>query len=53
MQRYDLWAILLANKVMVQYHEATGDERVPPVMERFLRRLDKQLDAVPLFVWGR
>ena len=24
-KRYDLWAILLANKVLVQYHEATGD----------------------------
>ena len=27
-KRYDLWSILLANKVLVQYHEATGDERV-------------------------
>ena len=26
-KRYDMWAILLANKVLVQYHEATGDGR--------------------------
>ena len=27
-KRYDMWAILLANKALVQYHEATGDARV-------------------------
>ena len=26
-KRYDMWAILLANKALVQYHEATGDAR--------------------------
>src|SRR3954471_20841346 len=26
--RYDLWAILLANKVLAQYHDATDDARV-------------------------
>ena len=27
-KRYDMWAILLANKALVQYHELTGDRRV-------------------------
>ena len=27
-KRYDMWAILLVNKVLAQYHDATGDPRV-------------------------
>ena len=27
-KRYDMWAILLADKVLAQYHDATGDARV-------------------------
>ena len=38
-KRYDLWAILLANKALVQYHEATGDARVLEAVVRSLRAL--------------
>ena len=52
-RRYDPWAILLVNKVLVQYHEATGDERVLEAVRRSLRALLAGLDRTPLFDWGR
>jgi uncharacterized protein len=52
-KRYDAWAILLANKAPVQYHEATGDARVLEAVRRSLRALDAGLDRTPLFDWGR
>jgi hypothetical protein len=52
-KRYDMWAILLANKVLVQYHEATGDARVLEAVTRSLRALSTGLDRTPLFDWGR
>ena len=52
-KKYDLWAILLANKVLAQYHDATGDERVLQALERSLRAMLAGLDRTPLFDWGR
>jgi hypothetical protein len=52
-KRYDMWAILLANKVLVQYHEATGDARVLDAVTRSLRALSTGLDRTPLYDWGR
>jgi DUF1680 family protein len=52
-KRYDLWAILLANKALVQYHEATGDARVLEAVTRSLRALLAGLDRTPLYEWGR
>lgn len=50
---YDLWAILLANKVLVQYHDATGDAAVLAAVVRNLRAVLAALDRRPLFDWGR
>lgn len=50
---YDLWAILLANKVLAQYHEATGDDAVFQAMRRNLEATLAALDRTPLFGWGR
>ena len=50
---YDLWAILLANKVLVQYHEASGDDRVLRAVEASFRALAAGLDRAPLYNWGR
>lgn len=50
---YDHWAILLANKMMVQYHDATGDDRVLRAVEASLRALAEGLTRDPLFRWGR
>ncbi|MEJ5311979.1 MAG: beta-L-arabinofuranosidase domain-containing protein [Anaerolineae bacterium] len=51
--RYDLWAQLLAMKVLVQYHDATGDGRAVEAVEKCLRRLDRHIDTAPLFNWGQ
>jgi DUF1680 family protein len=50
---YDLWGQLLATKVLVQYHEATGDARVPEAVSRNLRCIDRHIDRSPLFNWGQ
>ncbi len=52
-KRYDMWAILLANKALVQYHEATGDARVLDAVTRSLRALLAGLDRTPLYGWGK
>lgn len=52
-RRYDLWAILLINKALAQYHEATGEDRVLQSILRSLRALQASLDQAPLFDWGR
>ena len=51
--RYDLWALFLALKVLVQLHEATGDARVEPAVERALKRVARQIRILPLFNWGQ
>lgn len=51
--RYDLWAIFLVLKPLIQYHEATGDERIPEVVEKTLRWVDGHIDRRPLFNWGK
>ena len=50
---YDMWAILLMNKVMVQYHQATGDEGALEALAASLRALARSLRTRPLFRWGR
>jgi DUF1680 family protein len=52
-KRYDLWAILLINKVLVQYHEATGDERALQSSMRSMHAVLDGLDVTPLYGWGR
>ena len=52
-KRYDMWAILLANKVMVQYHDATGDPRALTAVMKSLKALVAGLDRTPLYNWGR
>ncbi len=52
-QRYDLWAILLANKMMVQYHDATGDAAVLRSVEASLQALARGVERTPLYNWGR
>ncbi len=52
-RKYDLWAILLADKVLTQYHDATGDKRVLEALVRSLRAMHGGLDRTPLYDWGR
>ena len=52
-KRYDLWAILLANKALAQYHDATGDARVLAAITKSLRALADGLERTPLYGWGK
>jgi hypothetical protein len=52
-RRYDMWAILLVNKALAQYHEATGDARVLTAILSSLRAMGKGLDRTPLYDWGK
>jgi len=52
-RRYDLWAILLVNKVLVQYHEATGEASVLEAVMRNLKAMFQILNEIPLFGWGK
>jgi len=52
-RQYDLWAILLVNKVLVQYHEATGDAAALEAVRRNLKAMLPILDKTPLFGWGK
>jgi len=51
--RYDLWAAFLVLKPLIQYHEVTGDERIPGAIERSLRWVDGHIGSRPLFNWGK
>ncbi len=51
--KYDLWAIFLVLKPLIQYHNATGDERIPEVVEKTLKWVDGHIDRRPLFNWGK
>ncbi len=53
LQKYDLWAFILMNKVLVQYHEITGDERALLAVLRCLKRMHQHLTTYPLYNWGR
>lgn len=50
---YDLWAQLLATKVLVQYGDAAGDPRAIEALAKALRRIDQHIDRAPLFNWGQ
>ncbi len=50
---YDLWAMLLANKALVQYHEATGEPQVLEAVMRNLKAVLGALERKPLFNWGK
>ncbi len=48
----DVWSQALALKMLVTYHDATGDDRVPGAVERALRMLDRHIDGKSLSQWG-
>ncbi len=48
----DWWPLSVMLKVLTQYHEATGDGRVIPFMERFFRYMKNQLPANHMHTWA-
>ncbi|HYI23855.1 MAG TPA: beta-L-arabinofuranosidase domain-containing protein [Thermomicrobiales bacterium] len=51
--QYDPWPRFILLKALTQYQEATGDERIVPAIERFLRRLHELSGTYPLRSWAR
>jgi DUF1680 family protein len=49
----DVWSQFLALKMLVVYHDATGDARIPGVVQKALRMLDRRIDCHPLNAWGQ
>ncbi|MFZ0393544.1 MAG: beta-L-arabinofuranosidase domain-containing protein [Terracidiphilus sp.] len=49
----DWWPRIVMLKALTQYHEATGDPRVLPLMERYFRHQLAALPARPLRDWGK
>lgn len=50
---YDIWAVFLLLKPLIQYYDATGDERVLNSVKRCLRCVDEHIGRYPLFNWGK
>lgn len=50
---YDMWALFLVLKVLVQYQEMTGDERIEVVVKKALLSLDQHIDNNLLFSWAQ
>lgn len=50
---YDMWALLLLGKVLVLWHDCTGDDRIPGVLRRAFLNLAEHLKEHPLTSWGR
>ncbi len=49
----DWWPRIVMLKVLTQYHEATGDARVLPVMEKYFSYQLAELPKRPLRDWGK
>lgn len=50
--RYDVWAAFLIGKVLVLYHDCTGDERIEDAVYRMMRQLMGHIAVNTLFNWG-
>jgi hypothetical protein len=49
---YDVWAAFLICKVLVLYHDCTGDDRIPGAVYRALYCLNLHLEKYALLGWG-
>ena len=50
---YDVWALFLILKVLVQYQEITEDPRIENVVRKALLYLDRHIDNNLLFSWAQ
>ncbi|MDD7987277.1 glycoside hydrolase family 127 protein [Lentisphaera marina] len=50
---YDPWGLILALKVLVQYHQITQDEKVLNALQCCLKMMDRHMDETPLFNWSK
>ncbi len=52
-EEYDVWATFLILKVLVLYHDISGDDRIEAVVEKALKSLDSHIDNVRIFEWAK
>ena len=50
--QYDAWAFFLISKVLVQYYNCTGDERIYPCLYKAFKYYDKHIGGITLYNWG-
>jgi len=50
--QYDMWAFFLICKVLVVYHNCTGDERIEEAVYRGMKQLNRHIERHTLFKWG-
>jgi len=50
--RYDVWVFFLISKVLVQYHQHTGDERILPCLYKAWKMYDRHVDYITIINWG-
>lgn len=48
----DWWPRIVTLKALTQYHQATGDDRVLPLMDRYFRFQLERLPQTPLSMWA-
>jgi DUF1680 family protein len=53
LNKFDLWSHFLALKMLDQYYQATGDERVAQAMMRSLKRIQQRINEAPIRRWGK
>lgn len=49
----DPWPLFVVFKALIQWHEATGDERIVPALHRCALAMGKLLHEKPLDVWAK
>ena len=49
---YDMWALLLLGKVLVLWHDCSGDARIPDVLRRAFLNFAGHVKKHPLKNWG-
>ena len=54
-ENYDTWTIFLVTKVLIQYYNCSGDDRIPDVIYRILKNYYELLstEKIHLFSWGK
>jgi hypothetical protein len=50
---HDWWHLMIMLKAVIQYQEATGDDRVIPFLYRFFGYVRKTINELPLRGWAR
>ncbi|MBE6541965.1 MAG: hypothetical protein E7672_05915 [Ruminococcaceae bacterium] len=52
---YETWILELLSKVLVVYYECSGDERIPEILYKFMKKFYELLESktIKLFKWGQ